>query len=105
MAEAAIRGLPVQRPLFLHFEDDARTYAIQDAYLYGPDLLVAPVWQAAQDGMEHLSAGGRRVGPCLDRRGFAGGEEATCRAPFGQPPVFYRAGSEFAELFTGLRNL
>ena len=36
VAEASARGLPVQRPLFLHFEHDARTYAIQDAYLYGP---------------------------------------------------------------------
>jgi sulfoquinovosidase len=44
VAEASTHGLPVQRPLFLHFEDDARTYAIQDAYLYGADLLVAPVW-------------------------------------------------------------
>jgi alpha-glucosidase len=33
VAEASTRGLPVQRPLFLHFEDDASTYAIQDAYL------------------------------------------------------------------------
>src|SRR5690606_5352285 len=47
--EATTRGLPAQRPLFLHFEDDPRAYAVEDAYLYGPDLLVAPVWQAGRD--------------------------------------------------------
>lgn len=105
VAEASHHGLPVQRPLFLHFEDDARTYAIQDAYLYGPDLLVAPVSQAGRsdwrtylpDGTEwvHVWTGGA----------FAGGQEAAVAAPFGQPPVFYRAGSAFAELFSGLRDL
>ena len=105
VAEAVRPGLPVQRPLFLHFEDDARTYAIQDAYLYGPDLLVAPVWQAGQDGVDHLPAAGRRLGPCVVRQTFTGGQDVTVPAPFGEPPVFYRAGTEFAELFAGLRRL
>ena len=72
VAEASARGLPVQRPLFLHFEHDARTYAIQDAYLYGADLLVAPVWHAGSDRVAHLSAGGRRVGPCVVRPDIPG---------------------------------
>ncbi len=36
---------------------------------------------------------------------ITGGRRATVRAPFGQPPVFCRAGSRFAELFADLRNL
>ncbi|MGC7986076.1 alpha-glucosidase, partial [Salmonella enterica] len=44
--QASTRGLPLQRPLFLHYEQDRATYAIQDQYLYGPDLLVAPVHAA-----------------------------------------------------------
>jgi alpha-glucosidase len=34
-----------------------------------------------------------------------GGQEATVASPFGEPPVFHRAGSGFADLFMGLRNL
>jgi sulfoquinovosidase len=104
-AEASTRGLPAQRPLFLHFEDDARTYAIQDAYLYGPDLLVAPVWQAGKaEWTAYLPEGAEWV-HVWSGRAFAGGQEATVASPFGEPPVFHRAGSGFADLFMGLRNL
>ncbi len=105
VVEASTRGLPVQRPLFLHFEDDLRTYAIQDAYLYGPDLLVAPVWQAGKmEWTTYLPEGIDWI-HVWSGRTFAGGQEVTVAAPFGQPPVFHRAGSGFADLFSGLRNL
>ena len=31
--EASQKGYPVQRPLFVHFENDINTYAIQDEYV------------------------------------------------------------------------
>ncbi|MBQ0824188.1 alpha-glucosidase [Microvirga sp. HBU67558] len=105
VAEASTRGLPVQRPLFLHFEDDARTYAIQDAYLYGPDLLIAPVWQAGKTEWSTYLPEGAEWTHVWSGKTFAGGRDATVGAPFGEPPVFYRTGSEFAELFAGLRKL
>ncbi|WP_201839898.1 alpha-glucosidase [Microvirga zambiensis] len=105
VAEASTRGIPVQRPLFLHFEDDARTYAIQDAYLYGPDLLVAPVWQAGKtEWTTYLPEGANWI-HVWSAETFSGGREVTVPAPFGQPPVFYREGSKFAELLAGLRHL
>lgn len=105
VVEASTHGLPVQRPLFLHFEDDSRTYAIQDAYLYGADLLVAPVWQAGKtEWATYLPKGAEWI-HVWSGETFPGGQEANVQAPFGQPPVFYRAGSKFAELFAGLRTL
>ncbi len=105
VAEASTQGLPVQRPLFLHFEDDPRTYAVQDAYLYGADLLVAPVSQAGKtEWSTYLPAGAEWV-HVWTAETFAGGRDVTVPAPFGQPPVFYRAGSQFEELFAGLRKL
>jgi sulfoquinovosidase len=103
--DASTRGLPVQRPLFLHFEEDARTYAIQDAYLYGPDLLVAPVWQAGKAEWTTYLPEGADWAHVWSGRRFAGGQEVTVESPFGQPPVFSRDGSRFAELFSGLRML
>jgi sulfoquinovosidase len=105
VAEASSRGLPVQRPLFLHFEDDPRTYAVQDAYLYGPDLLVAPVWRAGKTEWSTYLPEGAEWVHAWSGRTFAGGQDATVAAPFGEPPVFYRAASGFAELFAGLRNI
>jgi alpha-glucosidase len=104
-AEAAARGLPVQRPLFLHFEADTATYAIQDSYLYGPDLLVAPVWQAGEtERTAYLPAGAEWIHLWSGVR-HEGGAEARVPAPFGQPPVFYRAGSPWAGLFGALGDI
>jgi alpha-glucosidase len=36
---------------------------------------------------------------------FDGGQDVTVAAPFGQPPVFYRAGSSDAALFAGIAAL
>ena len=45
MWEAATTGAPPMRPLFWHYPDDPATYGVQDAFLLGPHLLVAPVTQ------------------------------------------------------------
>lgn len=43
-ARAALdSGMPLMRALFLDFPDDPTAWAIQDQYLFGRDLLVAPV--------------------------------------------------------------
>jgi len=92
-------GLPLQRPLFLHFPDDPATYAVQDAYLYGRDLLVAPVHRpGARTWTTHLPRGTRWVHLWTGAR-FDGGQPATVPAPIGSPPVFWREGSPFEILF------
>ena len=102
IADAGARGLPVQRPLFLHFPDDRATYAIQDQYLFGPDVLVAPVHAAGQvEWPAYLPAGADWVHVWSGQR-FAGGGRVVVAAPLGQPPVFYRQGSAHAALFAGL---
>ncbi|WP_018237613.1 alpha-glucosidase [Ensifer sp. BR816] len=103
--EASVRGLPVQRPLFLHYEDDRNTYGIQDSYLYGTELLVAPVWQAAQSERTlYLPAGDDWIHVWSGRE-YAGGQKITVPAPIGQPPVFYRSGASLSASFAELRNI
>ncbi|WP_127956653.1 alpha-glucosidase [Serratia microhaemolytica] len=96
-------GLPVMRPLFLHYEDDAETYRLKYQYLFGRDLLVAPVYEEGRsdwtlylpkDNWINLWTG----------EAHSGGGEVTVAAPIGQPPVFYRASSEWATLFASLRT-
>ncbi|WP_145482920.1 alpha-glucosidase [Yersinia aldovae] len=97
-------GLPVMRPLFLHYENDAHTYHLKYQYLFGRDLLVAPVYEEGrtdwtlylpEDNWINLWTG----------EPHGGGGEVTLPAPIGRPPVFYRASSEWAELFASLRAL
>lgn len=101
--ENADTGVPVMRPLFLHYERDERAYSIQYQYLLGRDLLAAPVIGEGQrtvsvylpeDEWIHLWTG----------RTYRGGD-IQVDAPLGQPPVFYRAASHYASLFESLRSL
>ncbi len=103
--EAVERGLAVQRPLFLHYQQDRQTYTIQDSYLYGADMLIAPVWQAAKEERAVYLPQGERWVHVWTGEEFAGGAEIQIAAPLGQPPVFYRAGCAQEALFAGLRDI
>jgi alpha-glucosidase (family GH31 glycosyl hydrolase) len=43
MLEASETGMPIMRPLFLHFPKEDQAWLVDDQYLYGRELLVAPV--------------------------------------------------------------
>lgn len=103
-AEAQQLGLPAQRPLFLHYPDDATLYSVQDQYLYGADLLVAPVITEGATMREVILPGEEPWIHAFTGEAMAPGRTRVA-APIGTPPVFYRPGSPFAELFAGLGGL
>ncbi|NJO12935.1 MAG: hypothetical protein HC872_05110 [Gammaproteobacteria bacterium] len=104
-AEAASRGTPVQRPLFLHFEADPQSYAVQDQYLYGPDLLVAPVHAAGATQWSVYLPAGATWTHWWTGMSYSGGERVQVPAPLGSPPVFTRAQSPFTALFEATARL
>lgn len=103
VADAQAHGLPAQRALFLHYPGDAETFTIQDQFLYGADMMVAPVIERGAVSRQVYLPGGagqtwRHIWTGAD---FAPGWHDVA-APIGQPPVFYRPESRFADLFAGL---
>jgi sulfoquinovosidase len=100
--EAAATGLPLQRPLFLHFEDDPGAYDSQTSYLLGPDLLVAPVIAAGERRMRTYLPRGAEWRHVWSGATYGGGTQAEVAAPLGQPPVFHRRDSRWGELFAEL---
>ena len=103
-AEAAASGLPLQRPLFLHFEHDPNAYDSQSTYLLGPDLLVAPVINAGERRWRTYLPAGAQWRHLWSGTEYGGGAVAEVDAPLGQPPVFYRADSLYRDLFVELTN-
>jgi sulfoquinovosidase len=117
MAQAAAKGHPVVRALFLHYPDDAVAYTLTQQFLLGPDLLVAPVLDPGRtttkvylpreaEGWRHVWSQELYAGKGEGKgegEGEGEGEWVTVPSPMGAPPVFYRVGSEFAALFDGLR--
>ena len=102
--EAVEFGLPAQRPLFLHYADDASLYAVQDQYLYGADLVVAPVIEDGARERQVILPGEGEWVHAFTGEPFAAGTHMVA-APIGCPPVFYSTQSSYAELFRGLRSL
>lgn len=93
-AEAAARsGLPIARPLVFAWPDDPAVRDRWDQYLFGDDLLVAPVWQNGARAREvYLPAGDWE--DFWDRsRTFRGPLTITAEAPLDVIPVFVRAGA------------
>ncbi|MFV3075894.1 alpha-glucosidase [Niveispirillum fermenti] len=103
--EAAATGLPVQRPLFLHFPDDPRTYTQQESYLYGADLLVAPVIQPGVDRWTTWLPAGTDWVEVWTGATHQGGQDVTVAAPLGRPPLFFRRGSDWTALFQGITTV
>ncbi len=85
-------GDPVMRPLSFDFPDDPQAAAESHAYLFGPDILVAPMLEEGADAREvWLPAGADWVHPYTGGE-HAGGQRVTIPAPLGQPPVMVRKG-------------
>ncbi len=95
--ENGAEGIPVQRPLFLHNEDDPRCYEIQYQYLLGPDMLVAPVYLADQTEWPVYVPEGEWVHLWTGKTYGKG--DHTVPAALGDTPVFYKKNSGYAELF------
>ncbi len=102
--EAQGLGLPAQRPLFLHYPDDASLYAVQDQYLYGADLLVAPVIEQGATSRSAVLPGDQPWIHAFTGEHFEPGVH-TIAAPIGTPPVFFAPGSPYAALFRELGQL
>ncbi|MDT5268694.1 MAG: alpha-glucosidase [Acidobacteriota bacterium] len=86
-------GAPVMRPLWFEYPDDSRTYTIEDEYLVGRDLLVAPVVResATKRGV-YFPAGDNWVDWWTGKT-YEGGKDAEIEAPLERLPLFARAGA------------
>ncbi len=57
-ADAASSGAPLVRPLFFEFPSDKTSWLIEDQYLLGTDLLVAPLFDESTSRDVYLPPGG-----------------------------------------------
>jgi alpha-D-xyloside xylohydrolase len=91
--ESTQSGLPILRPLALEFPHLPRVDAIDDQYLLGSDLLVAPVFQAGARSRPVYFPEGvwRRLDG--DRESVQGPGFREVAAPLERLPVFVRPGA------------
>lgn len=94
MRVAHERGVPPMRPLFLDFPGDASAWAVEDQFLLGPDVLVAPVLAAGATSREVYLPAGCSWTDAWTGAVYEGGVVVTADAPAERIPVFLRDGAE-----------
>jgi alpha-D-xyloside xylohydrolase len=92
MKLAARKGTPPMRPLFFDFPDDGNCAEVDDQFLFGPDLLVAPVLHpAATTRKVYLPAGARWTDAWTGKK-LKGGQTLKAAAPLERIPLYLRNG-------------
>jgi alpha-D-xyloside xylohydrolase len=94
MREAEVSGLPPLRPLFVEFPDDQAAWDVADAYLFGADLLVAPVLVAGATSRSVYLPAGATWTDAWTGDVHAGGRSVVVEAPLERIPLFRRDGRE-----------
>ncbi|WP_413728981.1 TIM-barrel domain-containing protein [Sodalis sp. RH22] len=93
MVAAHDKGTPVMRPLFYDFPQDEPCWSIEDQYLFGPDILVAPVLEAGMASRRVYLPPlpqGMRWRDFFTGRTHPGGAWIEVATPIDTIPVFVR---------------
>jgi len=97
--EAHERGTPIVRPLILAYPNDTRFLDAFEQYLFGPDLLVRPVWEERAERVEVLLPEGVWI-DAWSGASHTGPTSVAVDAPLHVIPIFVREGAD-----VGLANL
>jgi alpha-D-xyloside xylohydrolase len=86
-------GAPYMRALFMDFPNDPKVDTLTDEFMFGPDLLVAPVTHQGETHRRvYLPAGADWYDYWTNAK-YHGGQTIVANAPIDVIPLFVRAGS------------
>lgn len=98
MKEAHEKGTPVMRAMFLEFPEDESCWELTDQYMFGPDILAAPVvYEGAGSRTVYLPMGEEWVNVWTEED-LEGGRTVEVEAPISQMPLFIRKGGKVASV-------
>ncbi len=90
MKAAHEKGTPPMRPLFYDFPQDSAAWDVDDQYMFGPDIMVAPIIYEGMHSRKVWLPEGASWKNTIDGRQFDGGQWIECDAPIEAIPVFLR---------------
>ncbi len=91
-------GEPIMRAMFYDFPEDEICYTLNDQYMYGSDILFAPIYTEGQlDRRVYLPAGSWIR--TSDRKTYEGGKWYDCHAEIDEFIAFVKEGAEVIDIF------
>ena len=91
--EAHDLGLPIMRPMVMEFPMDTETYSLDNQFMYGEELLVAPVVKKSARTRNLYLPEGVWIDFNDKKTEYAGEQWTTVAAPLDVIPMFVRKGS------------
>jgi alpha-glucosidase/alpha-D-xyloside xylohydrolase len=85
-------GIPMMRPLWMHYSDDAKAVARSDEYLWGRDMLVAPVVEKGATARSLYLPAGEWYDFWTEEK-TTGGSEISRAVNLETMPLYVRAGT------------
>ena len=86
------------RPMFFEYPDDAYCYELDDQYLFGSDILFAPIYQYGQTSRTVYLPEGVWV-RTNDKTEYNGRSTVTCAASKKEFIAFVRKGADVLQVF------
>ena len=90
--EARDRGLPLMRAMWLHYPDDVRARGLGNQFMWGPDLLVAPVFTKGASSRDVYLPKGEWYDWWTNARA-TGGQTVARAVDLATMPIYVRAGA------------
>ncbi|GMB01143.1 glycoside hydrolase family 31 protein [Pelosinus sp. IPA-1] len=94
MKAAHEKGTPVMRPIFYDFPGDKISWEINDQYMFGPDVLVAPILYAGERKRKVYLPDGAAWKDFHNDAVYDGGQWIDCDAPLEVIPLFLKNETE-----------
>jgi alpha-D-xyloside xylohydrolase len=93
MLDAHENGAPVIRPMFFEFPDDSESWLLKDQYMFGPDILVAPILESKAISRQVYLPAGAEWTELHSGKKHPGGKTITAEAPLEILPVYLKNNS------------
>lgn len=105
MRSAHEHGEPLMRPMFYHYPQQKQSWEINDQYLFGADVLVAPVVNAGETVRNVWLPDGEVWIDAYSGEHYQGGQMVTVDAPLTVLPLFVREHAEVLSLLTIIQEV
>lgn len=91
--QSYLDGRPVEQPLVFQYQDDPKVRDIQDQYMWGSDLMIAPVVKEGQRARNVYLPAGSRWTDYWTGSTFNGGQTISRQTPLSVMPIYIRSDS------------
>lgn len=98
MKEAKETGVSIMRPLFMEYPEDENSYTTEDEYLFGRDILFAPITEMGVTKRNVYLPEGRWI-RTTDKECLEGGRWVNATAAIDEFIAYVREGAAVLEMF------